>query len=83
MPTLTIELPDELAQQIQGRGISQAWLEKVVAHFVLALLQEWEEESLASPSEAPPTHPTRNDGAAFARQIVANNRELFEELAQL
>jgi hypothetical protein len=83
MATLTIELPDELAQQIQGHGISQAWLEKVVAHFVQALLQEWEEESLASPSEAPSTHSTQSDGAAFARQIVTNNRELFEELAQL
>lgn len=72
MATLTIELPDELAQQLQGRGISQERLEKVVTYVVRELLQE------TTTSQS-----TWSDSAAFARQVIANNRELFDELARL
>ncbi len=83
MATLTIELPDELAQQLQGRGISQERLEKVITHVVQELLQEWEEKPSTRSMETATPQSAWSDGAAFARQVIANNRELFDELARL
>jgi len=73
MATLTIEVPDELAQRLQGRGISQKQLEKAVTHFVQELLRQWEAEASTSSGEtaAPPL--SWSDGAAFARQVLAKN----------
>lgn len=81
MATLTIELPDELAQRLQGRGISQERLEKVVTHFAQEFLRQWEEEFSTGSTETSPS--PWSDGAAFARRIIANNRDLFDELARL
>ncbi|NIW98540.1 MAG: hypothetical protein GWN13_09920 [Phycisphaerae bacterium] len=77
MATLTIELPDELMQQVERRGISQQRLEKIVLHVVQFYLHEWD-EILPDDNE-----PEWTDGEAFARRMIANNRELFEELARL
>lgn len=81
--TLTIELPDELAQRLQGRGISQERLEKVVTQFVQELLREWEDETSTDPTETATPQLTWSNGTDFARRVIANNRELFDELARL
>lgn len=82
MAMLTIELPDELIQQVHQRGISQQRLEKVVNRVVQEFLRELD-KSLPN-NEAPAgTEPVWTDGKTFARRMIANNRELFEELAQL
>ena len=76
MTVLTIELPEMLAQQIQKHGISPQRLERMFIQFMQAYLREYEAASV-------PATPTLLEGETFAHQIIANNRELFEELAQL
>jgi len=76
MSTLTIELPRTISLEIQRRGISKERLEKVIIGFVEIYLQETKPTHLVSPVEW-------SDGAEFARRVIANNRELFEELARL
>ncbi len=76
--TLTIELPDSLAHQLRGRGISQERLEQVIADFVQELLREWDE----APAGNAASHLPLSDGATFARRVIANNRDLFDELAR-
>lgn len=84
MTTLIIELPDELAEQVQGRGISQQRLEKVVISVVKEFLRQLD-ETLPDDNEMSPTatEPIWSDGEAFARRVIDKNRELFEELARL
>ena len=77
MTTLTIELPEPLAQQVQAHGISPQRLEEAIIHFVQFYL---EESQNAQPSS---TRTDWADGSQFARRVIANNRELFEELARL
>ncbi len=79
MATLTIELPDELVEQVQERGISPQRLETVVIRLVQELLREWDENKVSSAA----AEQVWSDGEAFARRVIANNRALFEELAQL
>ena len=83
MATLTIELPDELAQQVQRRGISQQRLEQALIYLVQELLREWDQQLTTPDAETTSPQPTWSDGEAFARRVIANNRELFEELARL
>lgn len=75
--TLTIELPEPLAQQAQARGISQQRLEEAIIHVIRIYLQQRQIEVLLS------TEPAWIGGNEFAHRVIANNRELFEELAQL
>lgn len=77
MTTLTIELPEPLVQQAQAHGISPQRLEEAIIHFVRIYLEESQE---VQPSAA---GTVLIDGSKFARQVIANNRELFEELARL
>ncbi len=71
--TLTIELPDTLTEQFREREIPEKEIEAVV----LAAIEIW----LAQP-------PAENGGrfgasaVPFARRLIAQNRELFELLAQ-
>ncbi|MCI0664494.1 MAG: hypothetical protein L0220_25825 [Acidobacteria bacterium] len=71
--TLTIELPDNLNKQLRERQIP----EEEVKAVVLAALEIWLVE-----------HPITNDGRftesaiPFTRRLIAQNRELFEMLAQ-
>jgi hypothetical protein len=75
MTTLTIELPDTIAQHMRDRKIPPERLEHVILHFVEAYLQE--NESLGIQSA------TWSDSKDFARRVIANNRALFEELARI
>ena len=77
MSRLTIELPEAVGLEIQRRGLLTRQLEKAVVGFVEVYLRE-----------AKPTYTTSrvhkwSDGGEFARRVIANNRELFEELARL
>jgi hypothetical protein len=83
MTTLTINLPDDLAEQVQGRGISQQRLENVVIFLVQEFLREFDET--LPDNKMPPAviEPIWTDSQAFARRVITKNRELFEELAQL
>ena len=83
MATLTIKLPDELVEQVQNRGISQQRLENVVIFLVQEFLRELDETLPDSEMSPTSTESSWTDGEAFARRMIANNRELFEELAQL
>ena len=76
MATLTIELPDSLLQQVYARKISPHRLENAIVHFVEVYLEESEATSQATES-------TWSDPTEFARRVITNNRELFEELARL
>jgi len=76
MTTLTIELPDALVQQAHARKISPQRLERVIIRFVELYLEEADAASQTARS-------TWSDPAEFARRVIANNRELFEELARL
>jgi len=76
MSTLTIELPETLSLEIQRNGMPLEQLEQAVSDFVEVYLREIKQPATAFQSEW-------SDGAAFARRVIANNRELFEELARL
>jgi len=80
MITLTIELPETLAEQVQARGLSQKALEKTMIHLLQAYLQEFEP---APPDDRVEPKQPGVSGQAFARRMIARNRELFEELARL
>jgi hypothetical protein len=76
MTTLTIELPDNVAEEIRTRNISPQRLERVLVHLVEAYLKESEPATTTS-------QPSWSDGKEFAERIIAKNRKLFEELARL
>ncbi|MBI4596649.1 MAG: hypothetical protein HY730_09805 [Candidatus Tectomicrobia bacterium] len=71
--TLTIELPDTLTQQFRERQIS----EKEIKAVVLAALEIW----LAQQDSKNSGHFTES-AVPFVRRLIAQNRELFEALAQ-
>jgi len=83
MTTLIIELPDDLAEQVQGRGISQQRLEEVVISVVQELLRQLDDTLPDNEMSPTSTELIWSDGEAFARRLIDKNRELFEELAQL
>ncbi|HAI70094.1 MAG TPA: hypothetical protein DCM38_11755 [Gammaproteobacteria bacterium] len=83
MSTLTIELPEILHQQIQICGISRQSLEEMFIRIVQAYLDEYKATSVNEKVLPTSTASIALDGDTFARQVIANNRELFEELARL
>jgi hypothetical protein len=70
---LTIELPENLNKQLRERHVPEEEIKAVV----LAALEIW----LA---EQPPTKdgPFTASAITFIRRLIAQNRELFEMLAQ-
>jgi len=84
MSTLTIELPEILFQQIQTYKISLPGLEKIFARMVQEYINEYKATVISDKkSLAATTTSIALDGETFARQVIANNRLLFEELARL
>ncbi|TGO02339.1 hypothetical protein PN36_26560 [Candidatus Thiomargarita nelsonii] len=77
MATLTIELPEILAHQIQTYGISKQSLEQMFVRLVQTYLHKYK---LANEN---PTADVALDGETFARHMISNNRTLFEELSRL
>ena len=73
--TLTIELPDRLIEQFHDRQIPDEELEAVA----IAALEIW----LAQQHQRSTNGGRFNESAVpFIRQLVTENRELFEALAQ-
>jgi hypothetical protein len=75
MTTLTIELPETIAQNIRERNIPPERLEHMILQFVEVYLQE--NESSDSQDVA------WSDSKDFARRVISKNRALFEELARI
>jgi hypothetical protein len=75
MNTLTLDLPEALAHQLQKRNISEKELKAVL----LATLELW----LSQPEEAVARRSGRFAESAepFIRRLITQNRELFETLA--
>jgi hypothetical protein len=83
MSTLTIELPEILFQQIQTYKISLPSLEKIFAHMVQEYINEYKATVISDDESRSSTTSIALDGETFARQVIANNRQLFEELARV
>lgn len=71
--TLTIELPEKLNQKFLERQIP----EKEINAFVLAALEIWFAERPATEDRC-----LTESAVPFAQRVIAQNRELFEMLAQ-
>jgi hypothetical protein len=71
--SITIELPDRLAEQFKTRQIS----ERKIRAVALAALESW----LAKP-ETEAEELFNESAEPFARRLITLNRELFEKLAQ-
>ena len=72
--SLAIELPENLSEQIEARQIPDQKVKAVA----IAALEIW----LAQQPPLRPEEPFTSDAFAFTRKLIANNRELFEALAQ-
>jgi hypothetical protein len=71
--TLSVELPDSLFEQFRERQIAEEQMKAVA----IAALEIW----LAQPHS--PTGGRFSESALpFVRRLIAENRELFESLAQ-
>lgn len=77
MDRVIIELPQSLSEAIQQRHISRQRLEGAVISFLDVYLRELDRQGASGVDQF------AGDGAAFARRVIANNRELFETLAKL
>ncbi|MCI0487571.1 MAG: hypothetical protein L0229_13345 [Blastocatellia bacterium] len=71
--TLTIELPDTLVNQLRERKIPEKEIEAVV----LAALEIWLAQSQTKDDDR-----FSESAVPFIRRLIAQNRELFETLAQ-
>ncbi|MCX6033054.1 MAG: hypothetical protein NT169_27695 [Chloroflexi bacterium] len=86
---------EEYIRQLNAVQATQEWEGDLISwEFDVEELREWRRRlrdllTLSSIREAGPTWTTASqddewrDGGEFARQMIANNRELFEKLAQL
>ena len=77
MTTLTLQVPDLLAQQLRQQKIGEQEIQSIV----IATLETWL-ATLGQNSVTDSSEQFSESGAAFARRIIQHNRELFETLAQ-
>jgi hypothetical protein len=73
MTTLTLELPDTITEQLQARAIP----EKQVRAVALAAVEIW----LRQPAQTSERR-FAESAVPFVERLIAQNRELFEALAQ-
>ena len=85
MTTITINLPDEVAAEIEAKHISQKQLDA----FVVTAVTAWVNRHPIS-TDVPKSMPERPWSAAFqdsavdfVDQLIDENKALFEELARL
>lgn len=71
--TLAIELPDTLTEQLRARQIPESKIKAVI----VAALEIW-----LAQQPAPTEGRFTESAAPFVRRLIAQNRELFETLAQ-
>jgi len=79
MSILNIELPKILFQH----KISLQSLEKMFTRMVQEYINEYKATVISDKESLTSTTSITLDGETFARQVIANNRQLFEELARL
>ncbi|MBI4673164.1 MAG: hypothetical protein HY741_16035 [Chloroflexi bacterium] len=77
MTTLTLELPDTLAEQLRQQQINT----KEIQAIVVVTLETWL-ASLGQNSTTQNRGRFAESGTLFARRLIQQNRELFETLAQ-
>ncbi len=71
--TLTVELPEILTEQLRTRAIPDKEVEAVA----IAVVEIWLAQQPAVPGSR-----FSESAVPFVRQLIAQNRELFETLAQ-
>lgn len=81
MATLTIKLPDELMTELNEQQVS----DEVINLLIEQTLRAWLRKGSAAPIESKPdsASPFAHSAVEFAEQLIDQNRELFERLAQL
>jgi len=79
--TMTIELPESVAQELDQRHISNLQ----VRAFVIEVVEAWLRiQSREQDTDSLNREPRFNQSAVlFAEKIVRENRDLFEQLAKL
>jgi hypothetical protein len=84
MSQITLDLPADIAAEIQGRRIS----EDEVYHVALRAIREWldqraEVSNLDSEAASAPASRFAASAIPFADKLIDENRTLFERLAKL
>ena len=80
--TLTIELPESVAQELQSREIPP----QRVRAFVVQAIEAWlrlQSTRASDSSNEEELSPFAESAQRFVEQLVRENRELFERLAQV
>jgi len=77
MTTLTLELPDTLAQQLRQKHVD----EKEIKAIALAAVEIWLEHQSAT-EETLPKGRFEQSAVPFIRRLILRNQELFETLAR-
>ena len=74
MTQIILDLPPALAQELEAKRIDESRAKEIA---LAALRVSVEQGTQPIPASAP------TDAASFARQLIEQNRPLFEELARL
>ena len=83
MATLTIELPDELAAELNNRQVSDEFIHLLVAQTIEAWLRWVPEPSSKQETNDSHVSPFAKSAIAFVERLIDENRTLFERLAEL
>ena len=83
MATLTIELPDELITELNERQVSDEFVQLLVAQSIEAWLRKSPEPTSEPKTEDGSTSPFAASALPFVEQLIAENRTLFERLADM
>ncbi len=81
MATLTIELPDELMIELNEQQVSNEFIDLLVEQTLRIWLRKAPE--IRSKQDDDNTSPFTESAATFTEQLINENQELFERLAQL
>ena len=78
MTTVTLELPDTLAQQLRQKQVG----EKEIQAVAVAAIEFWVANADQFPATVRASSQFTESGASFARRLIQQNRALFETLAR-
>ncbi|MFB0535566.1 MAG: hypothetical protein ACETWR_11350 [Anaerolineae bacterium] len=77
--TITLELPEALTSQLNEQQVSEQELQAVLT----AMIETWLAQRAGRQELASKAGRFSESAIPFAKQLVAQNRALFEELAKL
>jgi hypothetical protein len=83
MSILTIELPDDLATELNDRQVSDEFIHVLVVQTIQAWLRKSSQESLQHESENSRASIFDKSAIDFVERLLDENRTLFERLADL